>query len=128
VNISSTSGFRGYGGTIAYGASKFAIRGMTKVAALEYGAAGIRVNSVHPGGIDTPMTRGDRDLGEMSADEQDAQYSSLALGRAGTATEVANLALFLAGDESAYCTGAEFVIDGGMLAGTVNPHVQPREV
>jgi 3alpha(or 20beta)-hydroxysteroid dehydrogenase len=125
VNISSTGGLRAYGGTIAYGASKFAVRGMTKTAALEYGLAGIRVNSIHPGGIDTPMTRG-ADLGEMTPAEQDAAYAQISLGRAGRADEIARLALFLASDESSYCTGAEFVADGGMLAGVVNPHARPR--
>jgi 3alpha(or 20beta)-hydroxysteroid dehydrogenase len=124
VNISSTNGFAGYGGTIAYTASKFAVRGMTKTAALEYGKANIRVNSIHPGGIDTPMTRG-ADLGGMTEEEQDAMYGNFALGRAGRPEEVADLALFLASDESAYCTGAEFVVDGGMLAGVVNPYARP---
>jgi 3alpha(or 20beta)-hydroxysteroid dehydrogenase len=124
VNISSTNGFRGYGGTVAYGASKFAIRGMTKTVALEYGAAGIRVNSIHPGGIDTPMTRG-ADLGEMTDAEQQAQYAAIAIPRPGRVDEVAKLALFLASDDSTYCTGAEFLIDGGMLAGMVNPHARP---
>lgn len=122
VNISSTNGFAGYGGTIAYTASKFAVRGMTKTAALEYGKAGIRVNSIHPGGIDTPMTRVD-DLA-MTQEEQDAAYGGFALGRAGKPEEIANLALFLASDESSYCTGAEFIADGGMLAGFVNPHAR----
>jgi 3alpha(or 20beta)-hydroxysteroid dehydrogenase len=125
VNISSTGGLRAYGGTIAYGASKFAVRGMTKTAALEYGLSNIRVNSIHPGGIDTPMTRG-ADLGAMTPEEQDAAYAHVSLGRAGTAAEIARLALFLASDESSYCTGAEFVADGGMLAGVVNPHTRPR--
>lgn len=122
VNISSTNGFAGYGGTIAYTASKFAVRGMTKTAALEYGKAGIRVNSIHPGGIDTPMTRVD-DL-DMTQEEQDAAYDSFALGRVGKPEEIANLALFLASDESSYCTGAEFIADGGMLASVVNPHAR----
>jgi 3alpha(or 20beta)-hydroxysteroid dehydrogenase len=123
VNISSTNGFSGYGGTIAYTASKFAVRGMTKTAALEYGKAGIRVNSIHPGGIDTPMTRTD-ELGEMTAEDQEAMYGSFALGRVGQPEEVANLALFLASDDSSYCTGAEFLVDGGMLAGFVNPYAR----
>jgi 3alpha(or 20beta)-hydroxysteroid dehydrogenase len=123
VNISSTNGFSGYGGTIAYTASKFAVRGMTKTAALEYGKAGIRVNSIHPGGIDTPMTRTE-DLGEMTAEDQEAMYGSFALGRVGKPEEVARLALFLASDDSSYCTGAEFLVDGGMLAGVVNPYAR----
>ena len=124
VNISSTNGFAGYGGTIAYTASKFAVRGMTKTAALEYGKAGIRINSIHPGGIDTPMTRPEG-LGEMSAEDQAAAYDMVSLGRVGQPEEVSKLALFLASDESSYCTGAEFLIDGGMLAGTINPYARP---
>jgi 3alpha(or 20beta)-hydroxysteroid dehydrogenase len=128
VNISSTNGFAGYGGTIAYTASKFAVRGMTKTAALEYGKAGIRVNSIHPGGIATPMTTGDVDLGGMSPDDQDAVYANIAIPRVGQPEEVAKLALFLASDEASYSTGCEFTIDGGMLAGTVNPfaRVEPN--
>jgi len=123
VNISSTNGFRAYGGTIGYSASKFAIRGMTKTVALEYGAANIRVNSIHPGGIDTPMTRG-ADLGGITPEEQDALYANFAIPRPGRPDEVAKLALFLASDDSSYCTGAEFIIDGGTLAGIVNPHAR----
>ena len=125
VNTSSTNGFAGYGGTIAYTASKFAVRGMTKTAALEYGKAGIRVNSIHPGGIATPMTQG-ADLGEMSKEDQDAVYAGIAMPRVGQPEEVARLALFLASDESSYSTGSEFTIDGGMLAGTVNPYAQAQ--
>jgi 3alpha(or 20beta)-hydroxysteroid dehydrogenase len=125
VNISSTNGFRGVAGTVAYGASKFAIRGMTKTVALEYGMANIRVNSVHPGAIDTPMTQLGN-LGGMSGDEQTSMVGAVALGRFGQPEEVANLALFLASDESSYCTGAEFIVDGGMLAGQVNPRARPR--
>ena len=120
VNISSTNGFVGYGGTIAYTASKFAVRGMTKTVALEYGKANIRVNSIHPGGIDTPMTR------ELNPDTgaSDDLYEVMAMGRVGQPQEIANLALFLASDESSYCTGAEFIADGGQLAGTVNPYAR----
>jgi 3alpha(or 20beta)-hydroxysteroid dehydrogenase len=70
------------------------------------------------------MTRSS-DLGEMTPEEQDAMYDNVALGRAGQPHEVANLALFLASDESSYSTGAEFLIDGGMLAGFINPHARP---
>ncbi len=76
VNISSTNGMTGYGGTAAYTASKFAVRGMTKNAALEYGHAGIRVNSIHPGGIDTPMTRPEN-IGGITAEDQDALYAGV---------------------------------------------------
>ena len=125
VNTSSSAGFEGYGGTIAYTASKFAVRGMTKTAALEYGKAGIRINSIHPGGIDTPMTNSG-DLGEMTQADQDAVYANLAMPRVGKPEEVAKLALFLASDDSSYSTGSEFTIDGGMLAGTVNPYAQAQ--
>jgi 3alpha(or 20beta)-hydroxysteroid dehydrogenase len=127
VNISSTNGLAGFGGTIAYTASKFAVRGMTKNAALELGRCNIRVNSVHPGGIDTPMTRPEA-LGDYAGDAEfdpDANYQGYAMGRAGQAHEVANLVLFLASDQSSYCTGAEFVVDGGMLAGQINPFALP---
>lgn len=112
VNISSVDGMTGMAFVVAYAASKFAVRGMTKVAALELGSLGIRVNSIHPGGVDTPMLRPDgveRDLSEL--------FARVPLGRIGTSEDVAALATFLASDDSAYCTGAEFVIDGGLTAG-----------
>jgi 3alpha(or 20beta)-hydroxysteroid dehydrogenase len=126
VNISSTNGLAGYGGTIAYTASKFAVRGMTKNAALEYGKAGIRVNSIHPGGIDTPMTRPENlgGLGDIAESAEGDLYAMFPIPRAGQPIEVANLALFLASDESSFCTGAEYLVDGGMLAGVVNPTAQ----
>lgn len=113
VNTSSTAGLSGMAGTIAYTASKFAVRGMTKCAAIELGPRGIRVNSVHPGGIDTAMTRveGFEDV------DPDATWRTLPLGRVGQPAEVAELVAFLASDASSYCTGGEFLIDGGFLAG-----------
>ncbi|MGW7691348.1 glucose 1-dehydrogenase [Streptomyces asiaticus] len=115
VNISSTAGLAGVTGTIAYTASKFAVRGMTKVAAIELGPLGIRVNSVHPGGVDTPMNDQavDIDLADPSGDPN----AKLPMGRIGRPEEVANMVLFLTSDESSYSTGSEFVADGGMLAG-----------
>ena len=117
VNTSSVAGLIGSHGLIAYSASKWAIRGMTKVAAIELGADGIRVNSIHPGGIDTPMVRRpdqtDRDL--------DAGFAHLPLARVGRPHEVAYMALFLASDESGYSTGSEFVLDGGSTAGLHRP-------
>jgi 3alpha(or 20beta)-hydroxysteroid dehydrogenase len=112
VNISSTEGLAGTVFCGAYTASKFGVRGLTKVAAIEYGAEKIRVNSVHPGGIDTPMTR-------AVMDEEGRKYVGkkvAGLKRMGTAEEVAGVVLFLAGDDSSYCTGAEFVVDGGVTA------------
>jgi 3alpha(or 20beta)-hydroxysteroid dehydrogenase len=115
VNISSTAGLTGTAGLVAYGSSKWAIRGMTKVAALELGPLGIRVNSIHPGGVDTAMGRGDT-KGFENVDTGGI-YAGLPLGRIGQPLEVARMALFLPSDESSYCTGTEFTIDGGMTAG-----------
>ena len=115
VNISSIDGLVGMAGAVSYVASKFAVRGMTKVAALELGPRGIRVNSIHPGGVDTPMIR-ELDLGGVTVDGTGAM-SRVPLGRIGTPEDIARVALFLAGDDSAYCTGAELTVDGGLLAG-----------
>ena len=113
VNISSLAGLRGGGGGIAYGASKWAVRGMTKSAAVVLAPHGIRVNSIHPGVIDTPML-GDTSMAVPGNLEQFAERAPL--GRVGQPEEVARLALFLASDESSYSTGSEFVIDGGVSA------------
>jgi 3alpha(or 20beta)-hydroxysteroid dehydrogenase len=115
VNISSISGIEGAMGLVSYVSSKFAIRGMTKTAALELGRFGIRVNAICPGGIDTPMGKGDSEGFENI--DSNAWYKALPLQRIGQPEEVAKLALYLASGDSAYCTGAEFVIDGGALAG-----------
>jgi 3alpha(or 20beta)-hydroxysteroid dehydrogenase len=115
INVSSTCGIEGSAGLVAYVATKFAIVGMTKTAALELGALGIRVNAILPGGIDTPMGRGDMEGFERI--DTEAVYAALPLGRIGRPEEVAKLAVFLASDESSYCTGSQFVIDGGMTAG-----------
>jgi 3alpha(or 20beta)-hydroxysteroid dehydrogenase len=119
VNTSSTNGMGGYGGTMAYTASKFAIRGMTKNVALEYGKVGIRANSIHPGAIDTAMIRPEG-LGGFTEEAQAEAFGMTPIPRVGKPEDVARLAVFLASDDSSYCTGAEFLIDGGQLAGTVN--------
>jgi len=113
VNISSIAGLRGVAGMSAYCASKFAIRGMTKAAALELGHDGIRVNSVHPGTIDTPMVSGP----EFANVDKAAYFRKQPVPRIGTSEEVASLVVYLISDESAFATGSEFVIDGGVMAG-----------
>ncbi|MBB83231.1 MAG: 3-alpha-hydroxysteroid dehydrogenase [Deltaproteobacteria bacterium] len=114
VNISSNAGMEGVQGVIGYVASKWAIRGMTKTAALELGRFGIRVNVVCPGGVATPMIG----ASDFDSIDQDAVWSSQPISRVGQPDEIASLVLFLASDESSYSTGAEFVADGGGLAGS----------
>jgi 3alpha(or 20beta)-hydroxysteroid dehydrogenase len=110
VNISSLMGLCAGGrGSIDYVGSKFALRGMTKAAALECASYGIRVNSVHPGLIRTPMIEDDAPMFPEL-------MKIIPLHRIGDTDEVTNLVIFLASDDSSYCTGAEFVIDGGVYA------------
>lgn len=106
INVSSTAGLKGYGGLVGYTASKFGLRGLTKAVALDLGDSGVRCNSVHPGAVLTPMTEG-----------MDMAQSLVAMKRAGHPHELAHLVAFLASDESSYCTGAEFIADGGEMAG-----------
>jgi len=107
VNISSVAGLRGSPGAIAYSATKWALRGMTKAAAIDLAPRKIRVNSVHPGPIDTEMLN-------VRTPEQNRQRLQLVpMKRMGKAEEVASLVLFLLSDESSYITGAEVAIDGG---------------
>jgi len=112
VNISSTAGLVYVYGSpnLAYVGSKFAVRGMTKAVACEFGPKKIRCNSVHPGFIKTPMMAAATDEGGGDA------LSMIPLGRLAETEEVSNLVLFLASDESSYITGAEHVIDAGMTA------------
>ncbi|MFD9259161.1 SDR family NAD(P)-dependent oxidoreductase [Streptomyces sp. NPDC059538] len=107
VNISSTAGLVGIPGHAAYGSTKFGMRGLTRSAALDLGADRIRVNSVHPGAIDTPM------VAEAVAGRD---WSHVPLGRIGRPEEVGELVLFLCSDASSYITGTEFTVDGGMTA------------
>jgi Dehydrogenases with different specificities (related to short-chain alcohol dehydrogenases) len=113
VNISSVDGMKGANGLAAYSSSKWGVRGLTKVAALELGHKGIRVNSVHPGGIDTAMTNHDG----RSRDKVSERFGNIPLQRVGAPEEVAKVTLFLASDDASYLSGAEIAVDGGMMTG-----------
>ena len=108
VNISSIAGKVGIKGHTAYSSSKFGLRGLTRSAALDLAPARIRVNSVHPGVIDSPMTAD-------AIDSRDS-WEHIPLARPGVSDEVAAMVLFLASDEANYITGAEFTVDGGLTA------------
>ena len=108
INMSSLAGLQSMNGTSAYSASKFGVRGLTKAAAIDLGRYGIRVNSIHPGPIATPMMSG-----------VNMRFDHQALPRIGTADEIASMIVFLASDESGFSTGAEFIADGGTSAGMV---------
>jgi 3alpha(or 20beta)-hydroxysteroid dehydrogenase len=112
VNISSVAGYQHRDNSTngAYTASKFAVRGLTKAASVEFAQFGVRVNSVHPGGVLTPMSKAN-----TPQDVIDKFAAALPIRRLGEPEEIANLVLFLASDESSYMTGAECVADGGML-------------
>ncbi len=117
VNISSVDGFRGCNGLTLYTASKWAVRGLTKSLAYELGPLGIRVCSVHPGAVDTPMGnhRGQK------GDELNANYKRVPLQRIGQPEEIARVSLFVASDDASYVTGAEIAVDGGWSAGYYQP-------
>ena len=108
VNLSSTAGMQGYSNLAAYVASKWGVRGLTKAAALDLGPANIRVVSIHPGGIRTPMTAG---LDEKA-------YSRQPIARIGEPEEIAKLAVYLIADAT-YSTGTEFIADGGATVGQI---------
>ena len=109
INVSSMNGIMPGPGAMSYIASKFAIRGMTKAAALELAPLGIRVNSIHPGAIDTDMAH------EALGSSEGNPVGHLPIPRMGRPDEVAKMAIFLATDDSSYSTGSEFIIDGGWL-------------
>ncbi|MHA3791191.1 glucose 1-dehydrogenase [Sphingomonas sp. YL-JM2C] len=113
INIGSIAGLAGRANLSAYASTKWAMRGLSQSAAIELGPLGIRVNSIMPGLIITPMTEA-----SYSIDAMQARGASLPLGRAGQPRDVATVALFLASDASAFCTGTEIVCDGGQLAGS----------
>jgi 3alpha(or 20beta)-hydroxysteroid dehydrogenase len=113
VNISSLAGITAAPGAFAYGMSKFAVRGMTKTAAIELSRHGVRVNSIHPGMIQTDM------LDQVAVGDEarlERMLRAVPVRRVAEPIEVARLALFLASDDSSYSTAGEFVVDGGMLA------------
>ncbi|HSW18693.1 MAG TPA: glucose 1-dehydrogenase, partial [Ramlibacter sp.] len=112
INVSSIAALTGRAGISAYASSKWALRGLSRSAALELSAHKIRVNSIIPGLIETPMS-----LDAMGADKLKLRGDKLPVGRAGQPADIANLALFLASDASGFCTGGEYLCDGGETAG-----------
>ncbi len=111
INISSIAGLKGITvGNAAYSSSKYAVRGLTQVAALEFAAFNIRVNSIHPGFVKTPM------LDTVPSEVLEEMTKSIPLNRLAVAEELSNVILFLAGDEASYCTAGEYVVDGGLMA------------
>jgi len=110
INNLSISSFAPISRSSAYAATKAAVVAMSKSAAIELGPKGIRVNMIHPGGIETEMATQGKGVPES--------YQNIPLGRIGQPIEIARVAAFLASDESSYCTGTEIVVDGGMTLGT----------
>lgn len=119
VNISSIDGLVGVAGMTTYAASKFAVTGLTRTVAFEAGPHNVRINSVHPGFIETPMVL--KHSGPVRK-RLEAAVQRQPLTRFGKPDDVANAVLFFASDESSYCTGTSLVVDGGQLAG---PHREP---
>ena len=109
VNISSIAGMRGHR-SIAYVASKWAVRGMTKSAAAQLAKYNVRVNSVHPGAIET-------DMFDLGAENVDRLVNAIPMRRSAQPEEVGNVVIFLLSDESSYVSGAEIVVDGALIAG-----------
>lgn len=117
VNISSAAGLMGLALTAGYGASKWGVRGLTKIGAVELGTAGIRVNSVHPGMTYTPMTA------IVGIERGEGKYPNTPMGRVGEAPEIAGAVVFLLSDAASYVTGAELAVDGGWTAGPTVKYV-----
>ncbi|MGM0930545.1 MAG: glucose 1-dehydrogenase [Actinomycetota bacterium] len=112
INISSTAGIEGYTKQLGYSASKWGLRGLTRSAALELADRGIRVNSVHPGAVATPLI-------EQFKQISDSDFEGSTLKRFARPEEISGLLVFLASDEASFVTGSEYVIDGGITAGTM---------
>lgn len=115
VNLGSVGGLQGVPMLSGYVASKWAVRGLTRTTALELGAYGVRVNAVHPGQIETPMTDG-----------VVFETNQIALGRVGRPDDIASIVLFLASDDAAFITGSEIAGDGGQIAGQADYQGVPR--
>ena len=111
VNISSLYGIKGAPGSIAYNVSKAGVHLATKAAALEYARLGVRINSIHPGQIITPI------IANLTPEQDSAIKESIPMGRSGQPEEVAYTSLFLCSDEASYITGAQILVDGGWGAG-----------
>lgn len=110
VNTASILGLVGTSGYVPYVTAKHAVSGLTKSAALQYSSQGIRINSVHPGYIDTPL------LNELSREEYNALVALHPIGRLGTSEDVANVVAFLLSDEAAFVSGSQYTVDGGYTA------------
>lgn len=119
VNVSSIDGLTGVGSMASYVASKHALTGLTRSLAIDLGPVGIRVNSLHPGIVDTPLVRS---IGEARSARLARTVGRQPLRRMGRPEEIAAMALFLASDEASYCTGSPYTVDGGHLAG---PYREP---
>jgi 3alpha(or 20beta)-hydroxysteroid dehydrogenase len=113
VNISSVDGLRGANGLGGYAVTKWGLRGITKTAAMEFGHHGVRVNSIHPGGVNTVMGN----PGGATGDALQKDYTMVPLQRIGEPHEIATASLFLCSDAASYINGAELAVDGGWSAG-----------
>ncbi len=117
ANISSVDGLRGCNGLSAYTASKWAVRGISKSYAFEFGPLGIRVVSIHPGGVNTLMAN----PGHVDEKVLNRSFAKVPLQRIGRPEEIARAALFVCSDDASYITGAEIAVDGGWTAGYYEP-------
>jgi len=129
VNVSSGAGFTATFGLAAYVASKWGVRGLTKTAALELGHDNIRVNSIHPGAIRTPILADNApDAAAMAATMQGAGVGLSAIPRIAEPEEITRMVLFVASDDASFSTGSEFIADGGLLLGPVPQHERAEAI